>query len=285
MHRGYLPIWRKFFEEHPFWKEKRKFSKAEAWIDILKETHFHEEPKQRLIKNAGLVTINYGECVMTTRYCAQRWGWSLSSVHRFYILLEKMEQISVFLTTKVKHFKVINFELYDPRRNDIETGAERERNGSGTGAERTKEDKEYKDCKENSKYPNGYSSSKHVSNDEKISNCPQKEIIKKYQAILPQLPQIQVWDKTSEKNLTARWRQDERHQTIEFWISYFEWVSKSDFLMGRKTDFQADLHWLVKPTNFAKVINGRYHNKQNFHSRLKSVGEKWLQKQEGTKGS
>jgi hypothetical protein len=47
--------------------------------------------------------------------------------------------------------------------------------------------------------------------------------------------------------------------------------------MGQVNDFQADLHWLVRPTNFAKVINGRYHNKKTFHERIREVGGSWLQ--------
>jgi len=122
MHRGYLPIWRKFFEEHPFWQEKRKFSKAEAWIDILVNTHFELQPKQRLIRGR-MVTIEYGQCLMTTRYCGQRWGWHKTTVQRFLDMLSKMEQISVKCVQQMSIITVLNFEKYDPKRaSDVSSG-------------------------------------------------------------------------------------------------------------------------------------------------------------------
>ena len=29
--------------------------------------------------------------------------------------------------------------------------------------------------------------------------------------------------------------------------------------MGKKSDWNADFEWIVRPGNFAKIINGRYH--------------------------
>ena len=38
-------------------------------------------------------------------------------------------------------------------------------------------------------------------------------------------------------------------------------VKNSDFLLGKKTDFQITFDWFVKPDNFAKVISGNYNNR------------------------
>lgn len=38
-------------------------------------------------------------------------------------------------------------------------------------------------------------------------------------------------------------------------------VQNSDFLLGRKTDFQITFDWFVKPDNFTKVISGNYNNR------------------------
>jgi len=114
MHRGYFPLWRKFFEDHPFWKEKRKFSRAEAWIDILINTNHKNTPVERLV-NGKLVSIGYGECVMTTRYCGRRWGWHKSSVHDFLGLLKKMAQIRTSVELGMTKITVINFRQYDTR--------------------------------------------------------------------------------------------------------------------------------------------------------------------------
>ena len=38
-------------------------------------------------------------------------------------------------------------------------------------------------------------------------------------------------------------------------------VQNSDFLLGKKTDFQITFDWFVKPDNFTKVISGNYNNR------------------------
>ena len=51
---------------------------------------------------------------------------------------------------------------------------------------------------------------------------------------------------------------------IEWWRTFFSFVAESKFLTGKtparegKPPFVADLEWLIKPSNFVKVIEGRY---------------------------
>lgn len=104
--------------------------------------------------------------------------------------------------------------------------------------------------------------------------CPQKEIISLYADALPELPQPRVWEGAREKNLTARWRwvlsdlktkgkPHDREAGLGFFKRMFEYIHASDFLMGR-TDggWNADLGWIVKSENFAKIIQGNYENKE-----------------------
>lgn len=37
-------------------------------------------------------------------------------------------------------------------------------------------------------------------------------------------------------------------------------VQNSDFLMGKKTDFMISFEWFVKPNNFLKILENKYHN-------------------------
>ena len=89
--------------------------------------------------------------------------------------------------------------------------------------------------------------------------CPQKQIIELYHQILPEMTRIEVWDEQAEKWLRARWRQRKAWQNLEWWSDYFKLVRESPFLMGNKTTWQADLRWLIRSSNFAKVLNGTYH--------------------------
>lgn len=93
--------------------------------------------------------------------------------------------------------------------------------------------------------------------------CPQKEIIEAYHRELPMLRQVRVWNGEREKHLRARWREAPERQSLDWWVQFFRYIAKSDFLCGRSggdRPFQADLAWIVRPTNFAKIIEGKYEN-------------------------
>lgn len=97
--------------------------------------------------------------------------------------------------------------------------------------------------------------------------CPQAEIVALYHECLPELTHHKTWDGARADNLRARWRSDPKRQTLDYWRRFFEHVRESDFLMGRtngtgdRPPFAADLEWLVKASNFSKVIEGKYHNR------------------------
>lgn len=43
-------------------------------------------------------------------------------------------------------------------------------------------------------------------------------------------------------------------------------VQNSDFLMGKKTDFMINFEWFVKPNNFLKVLENKYHNREDMRN-------------------
>jgi len=49
-----------------------------------------------------------------------------------------------------------------------------------------------------------------------------------------------------------------RYSGLDFWEAYFTEIRKSDFLMGRKTDYKADFDFMVTHSKFIKVIEGAY---------------------------
>jgi uncharacterized protein YdaU (DUF1376 family) len=90
-------------------------------------------------------------------------------------------------------------------------------------------------------------------------DCPHSKIVDSYHSCLPQLRKVKVWNDKRKKNLRTRWREDAKHQSLEFWERLFNYVGRSDFLMGNKTDFQVDLEWIINPSNFVKIVEGKYH--------------------------
>ncbi len=125
MHRGYFALWRKI-KDHPFYKESREFSKLEAWIDILMNTQYEEEPQEVVIKMNTLV-CHYGESLKSIKTWSDRWMWSRSKVFRYLKLLKKMGQIDFKSETVTTRIIVKNYKTYDPRRNASETQVKRYR--------------------------------------------------------------------------------------------------------------------------------------------------------------
>ncbi len=90
--------------------------------------------------------------------------------------------------------------------------------------------------------------------------CPHKEIIALYHSVLPELTKVIIWNDFRKELLQTRWREDAERQNLEWWKKFFERIRESDFLMGRVKDFRADLEWMIRPRNFPKVIEGKYHH-------------------------
>jgi len=107
--------------------------------------------------------------------------------------------------------------------------------------------------------------------DDSPVDCPHDVIIKMYHNILPELRQIEVWNDTRKSYLKQIWKEilkqhnlKTRQEGIDYFNELFQFVRQSPFLMG-KVDrkegkpFQADLEWIIKPTNFVKIIERKYH--------------------------
>lgn len=98
-------------------------------------------------------------------------------------------------------------------------------------------------------------------------DCPHAEIIAAYHEALPGLRRVRTWDERRQSMLRKRWREDSKRQSLGWWQRFFAYVATCPFLVGKVdgreggAPFEADLEWLLKPSNFAKVIEGRYQDK------------------------
>jgi hypothetical protein len=98
-------------------------------------------------------------------------------------------------------------------------------------------------------------------------SCPHDAIVALYHEHLPANPRIKVWDGARADALRARWREDAKRQSPDYWQRFFAHVAASEFLTGKREGsngrpFLPGLDWLVKRENFAKVIEGRYHDRE-----------------------
>ena len=115
-------------------------------------------------------------------------------------------------------------------------------------------------------------------------SCPHQEIIAIYHRMLPTLPRVleSRWaGSQAAQNLVARWREgfdagrrgigveqfgfQTRADGLRAFELFFARVAASDFLLGKTGTrrWSADMRWLVLPTNFTKVLEGRYADSAN----------------------
>ncbi len=114
---GWISLHRKL-QDNWLWKEKRVFSKAEAWIDILMEVNHQQE--KVLMKN--IITLcKIGESVKSQDTWAMRWSWNKSKVRRFLKLLESESMIELKPNRNTTHLKVINYISYQDKRISYES--------------------------------------------------------------------------------------------------------------------------------------------------------------------
>jgi hypothetical protein len=103
----------------------------------------------------------------------------------------------------------------------------------------------------------------------KIPPCPHEEIRDLYHKILPELRTCKILNTTRKKLLNNLWKEDSRHQSLEFWERYFNHIKTSDFLMGRtpssggRTQFTADFEWVIDLDHFVNIVENKYHNNQS----------------------
>jgi uncharacterized protein YdaU (DUF1376 family) len=107
---------------------------------------------------------------------------------------------------------------------------------------------------------------KDITTSRQFLSCPHQEIVKIYHEECPTMRRVVIWNGARQVFLRARWNEDQERQTLEWWATFLKRCNASDFLSGRseptpgRRQFVADLEWLVRPTNFVKVIEGRYDN-------------------------
>ena len=90
---------------------------------------------------------------------------------------------------------------------------------------------------------------------------PYQEILEKYHKQLPELPGVKVLSEARKRQLKARWLGDQKRQSVDYWDRLFAYIAKSDFLMGKSTEWQANFDFIIKEANFIKIIEEAYHDK------------------------
>lgn len=115
--QGWIKLHRKI-QDHWIWQEKRKFSKAEAWIDLLMMVN-HEDKKVPL--GNELILVKRGQRITSIRQLCDRWGWSNTKVTQFLKMMQTDGMVTVKSDTKKTVITIENYDVYQSRKDEKTT--------------------------------------------------------------------------------------------------------------------------------------------------------------------
>ncbi|MCG1738412.1 DnaD domain protein [Staphylococcus epidermidis] len=144
---GWISLHRSI-QKHWLFEEKRKFSRFEAWIDILMMVN-HTDNK--IMHDGDLITVKRGQRITSLRQLGERWSWSITKVDKYLKNLESDGMLDVKKDTKKTVLTVVNYDDYQDedlkkrRRNDSEKTEKKHRSNT----EKTQKKTNNNDNKEN----------------------------------------------------------------------------------------------------------------------------------------
>lgn len=108
--KGWISMYRKIVDNWIYpTNEKRKFTKFEAWMDIL--LMVNHEPK-KIPFGTDVITVERGQRITSVKGLAERWKWSRTKTDNFLKTLEKEHQIEQKRTSKATFITVVNYGVY-----------------------------------------------------------------------------------------------------------------------------------------------------------------------------
>ncbi|BAH17620.1 DnaD domain-containing protein [Macrococcoides caseolyticum] len=152
---GWISLHRSI-EKHWLYEEERKFSRFEAWVDLLLMVN-HADNKTMI--DGKLVTVKRGQRITSLRKLGDRWNWSLTKVDAFLKLLEEDKMIVLKKDTKKTLVTIVNYDIY--QNNDLE---KRHRKDSEKTVKEHRKDSEKTQKKTN----NNVNKDNNVNNDNKV---------------------------------------------------------------------------------------------------------------------
>lgn len=86
-----------------------------------------------------------------------------------------------------------------------------------------------------------------------------------YNLKLSELGKVKVLSDTRKAWIRASIKQFKKtehdFEKVETWSRLFDYISDSDFLMGRKSEWSASFDFIIKKANLLKIVEGHYANK------------------------
>ena len=92
------------------------------------------------------------------------------------------------------------------------------------------------------------------------SHCPYKAILDLFNNICTSFPKLRLIDGKRKEAVQARWK---TYGSLDVFKELFERAEASRFLKGENdSNWKADFDWMMRPTNMAKILEGKYDRMQ-----------------------
>lgn len=284
MDKGFIKLNRKSFA-HKFWTKARVLSEFEAWIDLIQSARYD-----------GAVTIEYidgreikygrGQYPASIRYLAKRWSWGEKKVRAFLDELKKDGSITTDSSQGMNVITLCKFDKYNSTEYIEDTAKDTVKDtdislilkelhelktqittqqktqighSKGTNNKKVKKEEEgnNKNYIDNSKeLPISGTKESHTENIDyqKFTEW----FNEKTKGVFGELRY--PLSETRKGMMRARIKE---HGKDAFFGVILSSV-KSNFLIGdNKRNWKATFDWIIKPTNFEKILTGNYDNRNN----------------------
>ena len=140
---GWIKLHRSI-KDHWIYKEKRKFSKFEAWVDLILSVNHKDNT---FVLGNEITECKRGMHITSKRELGLKWNWSITKVTSFLELLEKDKMISYFSDTKKTVISIVNYDLYQGDKKIEKLQEKNKRNSNENQEETNKNNKNLKNEK------------------------------------------------------------------------------------------------------------------------------------------
>ena len=296
MDEGYIKISRKFFSSET-WEAARTYSECEAWLDLIQSARFDATQPETVGIGGRNVTWGRGQYPASIRFLANRWQWGSKRVRSFLETLKKKGMITTDDSQGVNVITLVNYDKYNGGNREAQpTDRESTRYADlghtpdiAKGTLNTLNINELRDMvtqlitqalekfqnEGHSEGTNKKKGKKDISLKESLSNesdeksAPQaarpeavdyKKLVEFFNAETHGVFGVLRQPLSDRRKAMVRARIAEHGK--ECFLAMIQTAIRSDFLRGQNPKgWRATFDWLIKPTNFEKVVSGNYDNK------------------------
>lgn len=200
---GWIKLHRSI-NDHWIYKEKRKFSRFEAWVDLMLSVNHKDNT---FVLGNEITECKRGMHITSKRELALKWNWSITKVTSFLDLLEKDKMISHFSDTKKTVINIVNYDLYQGDKNLEKT---QEENGKKTKVNQKETNKNDKNLKNEKNEKEIYAPIIEYLNKKTGKNfsCGRKSTIQKIDARIKEDYTLDDFKKVIN-NKTDQWLEDQ----------------------------------------------------------------------------